>query len=416
MAEQDLLNAFNDCIDRMRTGQSIDECLRQYPRFAAALRPMLEAGRQVQSLRVSPLEVAQVQERARYRFEEAIRTTTPRRRASPLYRMATLAAAILVIFLTLSSGVGVLAQSSLPSDPLYGVKLFTEQMRLSLDASLAPEFQQRRIDETQQLLHSGRAAEVIFQGELSDEEGSNWTIAGLLIQVPPNTAGAEWAHPGDTIEVRATTTTEQQLIANTITVLAAGTQPTPTPIPTHVPTVVPATARPAATQSPSPTSTAAAPTSTASPTETDTPTPTPTLTASPTASASPTLTFTASSTVCVAAAPSGWEVYHIQPGDTLSHVATRGGITLEELMAANCLIDPGFIVVGETLFVPHAAQIVPTSSSGSSTAPTTNDNSGSNSNTSGSNSGSGSSSNGNDNGDDHGGSGGGGHGSDDGGS
>ncbi len=51
MAELDLTNVFNDCVDRMAQGQSIDDCLRRYPQYTSTLRPMLEAGLLVQRMR-----------------------------------------------------------------------------------------------------------------------------------------------------------------------------------------------------------------------------------------------------------------------------------------------------------------------------------------------------------------------------
>jgi LysM repeat protein len=48
----------------------------------------------------------------------------------------------------------------------------------------------------------------------------------------------------------------------------------------------------------------------------------------------------------------------VQSGDTLSFLASSRGITLEELMAVNCLTDARWIIVGQTLFLPPGAPIV----------------------------------------------------------
>jgi len=42
MASYDVFDAFNDCIDRLNTGQSLDDCLRAHPQHADRLRPLLE--------------------------------------------------------------------------------------------------------------------------------------------------------------------------------------------------------------------------------------------------------------------------------------------------------------------------------------------------------------------------------------
>lgn len=44
--------------------------------------------------------------------------------------------------------------------------------------------------------------------------------------------------------------------------------------------------------------------------------------------------------------------YFVQPGDILSSVAERFGVTLEEMIAANQLIDPNHLEVGQLLYVP----------------------------------------------------------------
>lgn len=65
MASTDLINAFNDCVERLRAGQSIEDCLRVYPHYAAFLRPMLEAGLAVRRAApaVSPAAKARVRAR-----------------------------------------------------------------------------------------------------------------------------------------------------------------------------------------------------------------------------------------------------------------------------------------------------------------------------------------------------------------
>lgn len=68
--------------------------------------------------------------------------------------------------------------------------------------------------------------------------------------------------------------------------------------------------------------------------------------------------------------PDEWAEYRVQSGDTLSSIALNSGSTIEELTEVNCLEEAGFIVEGQTLFVPTLWQINPnngqTTSSGSS--------------------------------------------------
>ncbi len=99
--------------------------------------------------------------------------------------------------------------------------------------------------------------------------------------------------------------------------------------------------------------------------ETPTPNPTPSLTipvqtpippvAFPTATPAPTQTL---SSAQVPATPINctprrdWEIYFVQAGDTVSDLAARTGLTVDQVAQANCLIDPALIYVGQMLFLP----------------------------------------------------------------
>ena len=68
-----------------------------------------------------------------------------------------------------------------------------------------------------------------------------------------------------------------------------------------------------------------------------TPTPNPTPTATPVARPTPTPTPL---------------VYAMQEGDTLSGIAARFGLTVEELVQANRLVDPDSLQIGQQLTIP----------------------------------------------------------------
>ena len=68
-----------------------------------------------------------------------------------------------------------------------------------------------------------------------------------------------------------------------------------------------------------------------------TPTPNPTPTATPVARPTPTPTPL---------------VYAVQGGDTLSGIAARFGLTVEELVQANRLVDPDSLQIGQQLTIP----------------------------------------------------------------
>ena len=51
-------------------------------------------------------------------------------------------------------------------------------------------------------------------------------------------------------------------------------------------------------------------------------------------------------------APAGWVYYYVQPGDTLNRIAAAFGISVNQLMYANCL-NSSNIYVGQALYVPN---------------------------------------------------------------
>ncbi len=339
MADQDLLNAFDDCINRLSAGQTVDDCLRAHPQYAPALRPMLEAGLTIRRIQVNPAEVNQAQARVRARVALAARAA-PARTTYPLRSLAALAAALLVVFLVISGGAVTLAQSSLPGDPLYGIKRLTESVRLAVsgnDPALQTEFAARRIGEIEQILALGRAANMDFAGEIETINGDAWVVAGLPLRVPEKSLGTTEFRVGDRVEINAYTTASGALIAREIH-LTEPSEREPLPTPTPIPTRSIATSTPPPTATPAPTNTP--------------PSRTPTYTSTPTPSQTPTVTSTPSTTACVPFQPQGWEAYTVQAGDTLSALAAIRGITLDELMDANCLTNPRLIFAGQRLYLP----------------------------------------------------------------
>jgi len=388
MAELDLTNAFNDCIDRIAQGQSLDDCLRRYPQYASTLRPMLEAGRLVQRIQIQPADVLAAQTRVRRRFEDALRAPPPKR-TSPALRFVYALAAILIIGFISVVSLSAVSQGSLPGDSLYGVKIFSEGLQRSLldNDSLEASFNQRRIQEIQQLLALSRSEQVTFSGTIASQNGINWVIASLPITVQSSILNAAIVHIGDEVNVTAQTTELKTLTALTIQLLETNESPLPTPtLNTAVPTFAPAT------QTPMPTNTL---TPSQSPTPTQTNTPQPNLTKNvPTATMfTPTTAVTVvpqitilTPTECAAVRPDGWVSYQIKPGDTLSALAGEASITLTELMSINCLTNASRIVVGETVYLPKIPAVAPTAPTNN--VPPSGSNSGSDSPSGSNNSGS----------------------------
>jgi|SRR5579859_1591776 len=68
MSDQNLLDALDDCIARINRGQSVEECLRVYPELAVSLRPMLETGLYLRTLRAKNGVLPAAKDRVRQRL------------------------------------------------------------------------------------------------------------------------------------------------------------------------------------------------------------------------------------------------------------------------------------------------------------------------------------------------------------
>jgi hypothetical protein len=301
MADQELLNALEDCLSRLSAGQSIEDCLQRHPEHAARLRPMLEAGRLVKRAQASALEVMQAQDRVRFRVQSHRRQV----RRSPVVFLRAAASFALLLFVL--AGIALtLVENSLPGDALYKVKTGLESARLAFSgdpSALRAEFARRRWDEIARLLTQRRSAEVAFEGEIQTMNGADWRVAGLELSVLPGTPGAQSVQVGDQVAVRAVTTDQGTLVARAVTLLDRSRRPTPTLTLTGTPTIsAPATLTPTAT----PTATvppAPSPSPSLTLTFTTTPTPTGTSTVTSTVTATPTRTPTATRTPTRLASP-----------------------------------------------------------------------------------------------------------------
>src|SRR5262245_47660771 len=120
MADRELLHALNDCVDQLAAGQSVEDCLRNHPHHAIALRPMLEAGLLVRRARVGSVEVAQAQDRVQ------IRLAQHRRRHISRAGILLSAASLLTVVIFALGALALAAENSLPGDALYAIKRLTD--------------------------------------------------------------------------------------------------------------------------------------------------------------------------------------------------------------------------------------------------------------------------------------------------
>jgi len=161
-------NNLDECLERLLAkGETLEQCLESYPEQADELKPLLQTALVAQKTSaVQPRP--EFKARARYEFRSALQEIAPRK-SRPLFgwkpQWATVIITVLVLILA-GGGTVAAAGNSMPDEPLYPVKLATEQARLTLTpsdigkAQLAAELADKRINEIIYLADKGKAQQI----------------------------------------------------------------------------------------------------------------------------------------------------------------------------------------------------------------------------------------------------------------
>jgi hypothetical protein len=160
-------NILNDCLERLAMGETIMQCLESHPEQAEQLEPLLrtaQAAREASAILPHP----EFRARARYEFHSALQEAASKKRLSLFGLRTRLVTAMVALSIILVSGGGtvVMASSSMPDNPLYPVKLASEEVQLALTPSDIDKaevcFMQadRRVDEIVYLADKGDAQQV----------------------------------------------------------------------------------------------------------------------------------------------------------------------------------------------------------------------------------------------------------------
>ena len=154
----------NECLDRLLLkDETVEQCLVSYPEQADELKPLLQIA--VATKRVSTIQPRpEFRARARYQFHSALQEIEAKR-SRPFFRWlpqwATAVAVVLVLLLA-GSGTVAAASDSMPDEPLYQVKLATEQAWLTLTFS---DMGKARLGA---VLADRRVAEIIYMAGKGD--------------------------------------------------------------------------------------------------------------------------------------------------------------------------------------------------------------------------------------------------------
>jgi hypothetical protein len=201
MMNDDLLNAFDDCLAALAAGETPEACLARHPQWAADLRPMLKAAHRAATLPPSAaalktMRAAQDIQRAAFLKRAAqLRAAARPSRFSAIFARRALAPVLaLLVFIGLSTyGAVRVSADSLPGDAFYGVKRTVEQAQLffafnpQTRVTLEEDLTQRRADEARTVTAQGRATAVEFGGTISQMQSDRWTVAGVTVLINAET-------------------------------------------------------------------------------------------------------------------------------------------------------------------------------------------------------------------------------------
>ncbi|MFC1978004.1 DUF5667 domain-containing protein [Chloroflexota bacterium] len=141
--EREFDNVLDECLGRLLVmGETVEQCLQSFPEHTEELKPLLEmalATKQASAIQPRP----EFRDKARYEFHSALQGMETKKgrlvfdwrslwAAQPLWATTV---AIILVFLLAGSGTVMAAGGSMPDEPLYPVKLATEQARLVLTPS-----------------------------------------------------------------------------------------------------------------------------------------------------------------------------------------------------------------------------------------------------------------------------------------
>ena len=187
---------FNDCVDILQSGGSVEECLSLYSEHASELKPMLTT---VQSTRAAydeinplPASKARIQIAVMQAFSQQNEKAQANSYFHNIFRKpaAVFAVAALLILLISGTGLTALSQSAMPNDALYGWKKASENVELFFNFTQDGKTQQahkmaeRRAQEMAVLAESGGTSAQIYNVYLDFKKSYCTTAAYALGSKP----------------------------------------------------------------------------------------------------------------------------------------------------------------------------------------------------------------------------------------
>ncbi|MFH0914552.1 MAG: DUF5667 domain-containing protein, partial [Chloroflexota bacterium] len=126
-----------ECLERLGKGGTVEQCLQGYPEQAVELRPLLLTAQAVKRAAAVPPR-REFKAKARCELYRALEPAAEKKTSRPFLIWQhgwVVACAIVLTVLLAGTGTVFAAGNSMPDEPLYPVKLATEQIQIRLTPS-----------------------------------------------------------------------------------------------------------------------------------------------------------------------------------------------------------------------------------------------------------------------------------------
>ena len=221
-----IYDAFQEILEMIAAGESLEKALAAYPQFSEELRPLLEAARLSSAKIVEQAQGAGAQARSRVRmlqYAAQQKSMIPTKAFANLRWRSSFAALLAAVIMLMSStGIWVASAQSLPGDRLYPLKRRAEDLGRSLvtdrlqSYELDIAYRKRRVDEVVRLLDRNRIEAVTFEGPLSGIDSTVWYVEQIPVIVHRDTLQLGPFSLGDEVQVQGVTTASNAVLATQI--------------------------------------------------------------------------------------------------------------------------------------------------------------------------------------------------------
>jgi hypothetical protein len=252
MKPEEFAELFNNCLERLESGETVEGCLAAHPDEAAELEPLLRMAQSTrEALAITPSP--DFRARARYQFRTALHDAVVKKQHIPqpiLKRGWAVAMLTVGVVMASSGGTALASANAMPDSSLYQAKLITERLQLALTpsaegkAELSAVLVNRRVAEILYLTANGDPVDVELAADRLDNN-----LNEMVLNVSHESEAAKTNEP-TMFTAEAPATSAQVTPKPGVAVPEPAPQPTPVPAPAPAP--APSPAPPAPEQAPTP--------------------------------------------------------------------------------------------------------------------------------------------------------------------